>query len=72
MADLQSIALGGLPLRDWNYKLDDDTLTVAVRADFTIDLLPAILGDILRENWLDDVEKLRVIEIERILSRNTE
>ena len=51
--------------RGWDYELDDTTLTIRVRVRFTMGLLPAILSDIFHVMFLESVEKVQTIKIER-------
>lgn len=52
-------------MRSWDYSFDGETLTIRVTQDFRMALLPTILDDIFNAMWLESVEKVQQIKIER-------
>ena len=52
-----------------NYDITGNKLTITVFEDFTIDLLPSILREILHALWLDTAESIEKIEIKRTHER---
>lgn len=57
-------------MRDWDYEFDDCTLTIRVKVRFTMDLLPSILEEIFNAVWLETIEKVTTIKVERTHSRD--
>lgn len=52
-------------MEGYSYKARGAILVIEVDRDFTIDLLPTILREILHALWLDTSEKIETIKIVR-------